>query len=157
MKLIPDRDQPKRELQRAGILRKMRLVRELGYKTLFLDEVNFTKLSMMKQEWSNKGTNISVDQKQVYTGYVSVCATICEDTGIEALVFQNRAYDRYDFIQYLYWLSYINNGQPLAIFMDNLSAHKTAETKLAYQQLVILPIFNLAYSPDYNPIELVFA
>ena len=135
----------------------MRLTRELGYKTLFLDEVNFTKASLQRVEWSNKGTNISVDQKQVYTGYVSVCATICEDTGIEALAFQNRAYNRYDFIQFLYWLSYINNKEPFAIYMDNLQVHKTMESKIAYQELTILPIFNLAYSPDYNPIELIFS
>ena len=42
-------------------------------------------MSINRQEWSNKGSNISVDQTQVYKGYVSVCAAISEGTGVEAL------------------------------------------------------------------------
>ena len=41
--------------------------------------------------------------------------------------------------------------------MDNLSVHKTRETMVAYERLNIIPVFNLAYSPDYNPIELIFS
>jgi hypothetical protein len=36
--------------------------KSLGRKIIYLDEVNFTKLSIGKQEWSSKLTNISVDQ-----------------------------------------------------------------------------------------------
>ena len=41
--------------------------------------------------------------------------------------------------------------------MDNLSVHKTLAAQTAYRHLDIKPIFNLAYSPEYNPIELVFS
>ena len=41
--------------------------------------------------------------------------------------------------------------------MDNLSVHKTEATYKAYRHLDIRPLFNLPYSPEYNPIESVFS
>ena len=129
----------------------------LSRKIIWLDEVNFTKLALQKREWSNKLTNINVDQATVYRGYVSVCAAITEDTGIEALAIQRKAFNAKEYIQFLYWLRFINDNNPLAIFLDNLQVHKTNATMEAYRHLNILPIFNLPYSPEYNPIESVFA
>jgi hypothetical protein len=37
--------------------------------------------------------------------------------------------------------------QKLALFMDNLQVHKTAAMNKLYEELDILPIFNVAYSP----------
>jgi hypothetical protein len=112
---------------------------------------------MPKVEWSNRGSSITVDQDKVRTGYVAVCAAISVGTGIEALHIQHKALNVNDYCQFLYWLRYMNGTEPLAIFMDNLIIHKTLRTMKAYQYLDILPLFNLAYTPDYNPIELVFS
>ena len=57
----------------------------LGRRVLYLDEIVFSKLSMPKMEWSNRGSSITVDQDKVRTGYVAVCAAISAGTGIEAL------------------------------------------------------------------------
>ena len=51
----------------------------------------------------------------------------------------------------------MQNYEYTALFMDNLAVHKCKETMDAYRRLSIVPIFNLAYSPDYNPIESVFS
>ena len=135
----------------------MKRQRDFGHKILWLDEVNFTKLSIDKHAWSRMYSNIEVDQSRIYRGYTSVCATIAQGTGVEALAIQKKAFNRWEYIQYLYWLRYINGDKPLCIFMDNLSVHKTRETYDAYRTLDIHPIFNLAYSPDYNPIESIFS
>ena len=37
--------------------------------------------------------------------------------------------------------------------MDQLQVHKTKRVHQVYQELRIRPIFNAAYSPDYNPAE----
>ena len=50
---------------------------------LYLDEVNFTKLSLMKREWSAKNSNLTVDQVDVYQGYRSVIAAISEENGVD--------------------------------------------------------------------------
>ena len=41
--------------------------------------------------------------------------------------------------------------------MDNLWVHKRPEILHLYDQLNIAPIYNVGYSPDYNPIESVFS
>lgn len=41
--------------------------------------------------------------------------------------------------------------------MDNLSVHKTALVRAAYERLKITPIFNVPYSPDFNGIESYFS
>ena len=51
--------------------------------TLYLDEVNFTKLSLMKREWSTRNSNLTVDQVDVYQGYRSVIAAISEENGVD--------------------------------------------------------------------------
>ena len=48
-------------------------------------------------------------------------------------------------------------GEPFALFMDNLICHKTEAVMNMYAKHDILPIFNIADSPDYNPIEVCFA
>jgi hypothetical protein len=98
-----------------------------------------------------------VDQKTLYKGYVSCCAAITKGAGVEALMIQRKAFNRWEYIQFLYWIRFMNLNEPLAIYQDNLSVHKTKETMKAYRYLNILPIFNLPYSPEFNPIELVFA
>ena len=41
--------------------------------------------------------------------------------------------------------------------MDNLTVHKSHLVKDLYKQLDIKPIYNLPYSPEFNPIEAVFS
>ena len=101
--------------------------------------------------------NIEINQERVYRGYVSVCATIAEGTGIEALALQDKAFNRYEFIRFLYWIRFTNGTKPLVLFMDNLAVHKCLDSMNAYRNLDICPVFNIAYSPDYNPIESVFS
>ena len=46
----------------------------------------------------------------------------------------------------------------LAVFMDQLSVHKELEhVQPIYVEHKITPIFNVAYSPEFNPIEAVFS
>ena len=41
--------------------------------------------------------------------------------------------------------------------MDNLSAHTSNKSKDAMKELDFRYIYNVAYSPDFNPIEFVFS
>ena len=45
----------------------------------------------------------------------------------------------------------------IAIFMDNLRVHHTLDVKDLCAEYDIPLIFNLAYSPEYNPIETYFS
>ena len=58
---------------------------------------------------------------------------------------------------FLWKLSEKNDYKPLAILLDNLSAHKTPLVKEEAVECDILRIPNVSYSPDYNPIESCFS
>ena len=48
-------------------------------------------------------------------------------------------------------------GKPFAIFMDSLSVHKMNLSKELFKELLITPIFNIPYSPQFNGIESYFS
>jgi hypothetical protein len=84
-KLIPNHITRKFDNLRHDVLAKLHQARAEGRKLLFLDEVNFTKLAIQTKEWSPRKVNIRVDQKEIYTGYQSVCACINETYGLECI------------------------------------------------------------------------
>jgi transposase len=60
------------------------------------------------------------------------------------------------FIPYLKELRRLN-ARPLALFMDQLSVHKGKDVVPWYERLDIKPIYNIGYSPEFNPIEACFS
>ena len=61
------------------------------------------------------------------------------------------------FKEYLTKLREENEGEKICIFMDNLTAHTSQKSKDAMRTLGFKYIYNMAYQPDYNPIEFVFS
>ena len=51
----------------------------------------------------------------------------------------------------------MNVDDKIALFMDNLSAHKSDKSKAEMARLGFRCIFNVPYSPEFNPIEFVFS
>ena len=41
--------------------------------------------------------------------------------------------------------------------MDQLAVHKSKAVKPWYEKLKITPVYNVAYSPEFNPIEAIFS
>ena len=149
---------------RADFQRKCRnLLNEIdgakheGRKFIYLDEINFTKRSVALREWSGKNSNLTIDQEEIYVGYRSVIATMTEEGGILHTRIQGKAVDSEDFIDYLNMLRYKMRVQPVALFMDQLAVHKSKDVKEWYSDLDIKPVFNVGYSPEFNPIEAVFS
>jgi hypothetical protein len=62
-------------------LAKLRRMRQEDRKVIYLDEVNFTKRSVSLREWSQKNSNLTIDQKDIFIGYRSVIASITEGMG----------------------------------------------------------------------------
>ena len=61
------------------------------------------------------------------------------------------------FKQYLQELRARNGDEKIALFMDNLSAHRSEKSLAEATRLGFRCIFNVPYSPEYNPIEFVFS
>ena len=83
-------------------------------------------------------------------------ASISEESGVELIHIHYTAVTSERFINYLYWLKRKNNNK-LAIFMDNLNVHRSKEVKEFYRDNDISCLYNVSYSPEFNPIESVFS
>ena len=65
--------------------------------------------------------------------------------------------DSDSFANYLFALSDLHKNKKIAVFVDNLQVHHTADVKAVCESLDIFVIYNKTYSPDFNPIEFVFS
>ena len=65
--------------------REMKIAEKTKRKIVFLDEVVFTKSTMVMRAYSSIGQNITVNQAAIYSGYVSVVAAISTDNKVEHL------------------------------------------------------------------------
>ena len=50
-----------------------------------------------------------------------------------------------------------NGDKPLALFVDNLSCHRSPDVRASANELDIRLIYNAIYSPEFNAIEMVFS
>ena len=128
-----------------------------GRKIIYLDEINFTKRSVSLREWSQKNSNLTIDQKDIFIGYRSVIASITKGEGVGLRQIYGQAITAANFADYLKKLRARYPKRPLALFMDQLAVHKAKVLKPLYDELNIKPIFNVSYSPEFNPIEAVFS
>lgn len=80
-----------------------------------------------------------------------------EERGLEHYVIYNSAINSERFIAFLKGLRRSFGRRPLALFMDQLKVHWATDVMPYYQSLNITPIFNIGYSPQFNPIEAVFS
>jgi transposase len=144
------------EERRRDLIANLAQAREEGRKVIYLDEIVFSKRSFLGVDWSRANQNLHVDQQQVYQGYRATIAACSEERGIEHIQTANQAINGQDFIGYLRVLKRGNPGR-IAVLMDQLPAHRSNEVRAACEELDILRVFNVAYSPEFNPIEGVFS
>ena len=103
-----------------------------GRLIVFLDETNFTKLSLPRKEWSTRNSNLTVDQVDVYQGYRSVIAAMTAEHGMLPASIYMKAISQEDFVSYLRRLRKRFKNRPIALFQDNLSVHKAKSVKEEY-------------------------
>ena len=100
-KYLPLHIKEKFGLHCQELIEKLDFVNNDNRKLIFLDEINFTKLSFQNKDWSCCKEYQHVDQKKIYTGYRSVIASISEETGIECMKVYSSAITGKIFIKYL--------------------------------------------------------
>ena len=92
-------------------------------------------------------------------GYRSALAAISTEGKIEHLKVTLKAVNAK---KYLNWLRMLRpklgeSTKKIYLFVDNLGVHKTPKVMKTYEELGIEPIFNSTYSPQFNPIEVIFS
>ena len=124
---------------------------------VFLDEIAFTKRSLLTKTWISRGKHIAVDQSEVYKGFRTAIAAVSREKGLVLMTSEEKVTSQENFIPFLKKLSRKMRSCPFYLFMDKLSVHTAKDVKKEYIKFNITPIFNIAASPEFNPIETVFA
>ena len=83
--------------------------------------------------------------------------TISAEEGIEYYEVHERAIDTDIFLDFLKDLREVCHREKIALFLDNLRVHHSLKVKDYCQKHDIHLVFNLAYSPEFNPIENFFS
>ena len=139
------------------LLAEMEQAKRDGCTIVFADETLFTKRALKQREWSAKNTNLTADQQDVYVGYRSALASMTAEKGMLLVHIYERPIKAPEFCAHLMKIRSKAGVKPIALFMDNLWVHKNAEVRELMTKLNIRPIYNVAYSPEFNPIEAVFS
>ncbi len=93
----------------------------------------------------------------MYVGYRSALASMTEEKGICLVHIYDRPVKEPEFCAHISKLRSKAGRRPIALFMDNLWVHKNAKVRELMAKLDIRPIYNVGYSPEFNPIEAVFS
>lgn len=80
---------------------------------------------------------------------------VSAERGVEQALFAHKAIDGKIFTQFLTQFDDDEDNRP-AVFIDNASYHKSKVVMKAYENLDVMPIFNVPYRPDLNPIKEIF-
>ena len=87
----------------------------------------------------------------------AVIMAVSREEGLEYYEIYEKSVDVDAFMEFLMCLRLRLIGQKVALFLDNLSVHHSKKVKSFCDKKDLPLIFNLAYSPEYNPIENVFS
>jgi transposase len=103
--------------------------------------------------YSAQKTNVCVAEVASSVQALAVVAGISVDKGLETFHIEPRSINSQSFISFMHSLLDINSGQELAIFLDNCTVHHSKLVSSFVKENDITLIFNVPYSPQYNPIE----
>ena len=78
---------------------------------------------------------------------MALIAAISEDGGLIDYSIHSKAINTELFVAFVQKLSDKLCGGDFALFLDNLTVHKTKEAKLLFEKLNITEIFNVPYCP----------
>lgn len=88
---------------------------------------------------------------------LALIAAISEEDGLIDYVIHPRSINTEVFVAFIRQLSQKLAGEDFALFLDNLTVHKSNQAKLLYEELNITEIFNVPYCPQFNGIESYFS
>jgi transposase len=86
-----------------------------------------------------------------------VIAAISEGHGLIDYIVHPKAINSKVFVVFINQIAEKLGVGDFAIFLDNLSVHKTKDAKHLFEKLNITKIFNVPYCPHFNGIESYFS
>ena len=123
---------------------------------VYLDETVFTFSTFRSKGWAHRRDRIKINDSDLKVKTLALIAAISEDGGLIDFAIHPRAINTEVFIAFVRQLSQKLGSNDFALFLDNLSVHKTKDAKLLFEELNITEIFNVPYCPQLNGIESYF-
>ena len=108
---------------------------------------------MTTHAWTLQRTNITLDQSEVYTKVFAVIVSISRESGVELVSVFPKSVNKKKFRVFLESLRNKYPFEDIMLMMDNLSLHKSKETRNRMDELGFRYTYTPVYSPQYNGIE----
>ena len=137
--------------------RELAKAKKDGFRVVYLDETMFTRKTVPKTEYCLPRKNMTVDQAMLDEPTLAMLMGISKEKGHELHMIFDFSVNVTKFKEWLAKLREITGEDRVCLFMDQLSAHTSNQSKEEMKRLGFRFIYNVSYSPDWNPIELVFA
>ena len=100
---------------------------------------------------------MAVDVAMLDEPALSLLCGISKEKGIDHFRIFDFSVNIDKFLEYLIGLREAHGDAKVCIFMDNLSVHTSERAKAAMREHGFRYIYNVPYSPEYNPIEMTFS
>ena len=112
---------------------------------------------MPKTEYCLQGQNMPADLAHLQEPTLAVLSAISKEKGQEHYQIYENSVNVQKFKAYLQQLRDKNGDDKIALFMYNLSAHRSDKSRAEMARLGFRCIFNVPYSPEWNPIDFAFS
>ena len=124
---------------------------------VYIDETCFTRKTMVDTEYNLPKQNTTIDTARLQEPTLALLNAISKEKGQEHYMVFPKSVNMAKFKKWLDAMRAANGDDKICLLMDNLSVHRSDKAKNYMKELGFRYIFCPAYSPQYNPIELVFA
>ena len=102
---------------------------EHGFRICYLDEFVISKSTIPRSDWSARRSYNRVDLRQFHKKTIAAIATISKEAGTELVCTFDKSVNREKIIIFLKKLRQKHPFTKLALYLDQLSVHKTKEVK----------------------------
>ena len=107
--------------------------------------------------WAHNRERIRINDSDLKVTTLAVIAAISEEHGLIDYIVHPKAINTEVFVAFINQIAEKLGGGDFALFLDNLSVHKTKDAKHLFEKLNITEIFNVPYCPQFNGIESYFS
>jgi transposase len=135
----------------------LKQMRESNTQVIYLDETMFTFSTFRAKGWAHNRDRIRVNDSKLRVTTLAVIAAISEEHGLIDYVVHPKAINTEVFVAFISQIAEKLGGGDFALFLDNLSVHKTKDAKHLFEKLNITEIFNVPYCLQFNGIESYFS
>ena len=117
----------------------------------------FTYALLPRLAYSRRRTNVQLSEKMVHAPALAVVAAVSREVGLVAWHICDRSINSETFIEFIGKVALATPCQNAVLFLDNCRVHHSKKVKGHLKDVDLTTIFNVPYSPQYNPIERVWA